>query len=246
MDSSQPLVTAVIPFYNCQYVNQAIESILSQTYKNIEIILVNDGSTKYNDLITPYLSKIFYIEQKNMGVASALNQGIKNANGDFLVWLSSDDLFDEKKIETQLCFMLENKSIISFTNFNIIDENNRITKFNVGRNFTNNLEILQTIRNHNPINGCTVMMSKNLVKAIGYFNESLKYAQDYDYWIRAALHFPVHYLKMTLTNYRVHNEMGSILHNKDQMKEFYKVREKYRLAIDNLIVKKKNGAETDV
>ena len=241
MSTLQPLVTVIIPFYNCSYVAQAIESVLSQTYPHIELIVVNDGSNKNLHLITPYLSKITYIEQTNKGVASALNQGIKHAKGEYLVWLSSDDLISPHKIEHQLNFMQENNALISFTKFNIIDKDNRITQYNVGKSFENDVEILQTLQEFNPINGCTVMLSKEIIKKIGIFDENLKYAQDYDYWIRTALHFPIHYFHMTLTNYRVHDAMGSIRFNKEQQFEFHSVRSKYKNIIGNLISKKERG-----
>ncbi|KRF51676.1 hypothetical protein ASG97_07260 [Bacillus sp. Soil745] len=239
MSNHHPLVSVVIPFYNCQYVAQAIESVLRQTYPHVELIVINDGSNKYQDLITPYLSKITYIEQTNKGVAAALNHGLKRAKGEYLVWLSSDDLMDDHKIELQLNFMKNVNSFLSFTNFNLINENNDITSYNVGINFKTELEILQALNKFNPINGCTVMMSRKVIEEIGYFNEQLKYAQDYEYWVRVSLHFPIHYFHITLTNYRVHQLMGSILHNKDQMTEFYSIREKYRGKINGLISKRR-------
>ena len=238
MPSIQPLVTVIIPFYNCSYVAQAIECVLSQTYPHIELLVVNDGSYKNQHLITPYLSKITYLEQTNKGVASALNQGIKHAKGEYLVWLSSDDLISPNKIEHQLNFMQKNNALISFTRFNIINKDNQITQYNLGKYFKDDIEILQTLKEFNPINGCTVMLSKEIIKTIGYFDENLKYAQDYDYWIRTALHFPIHYFHMTLTNYRVHEEMGSIRFNKEQQSEFHSVRDKYKNIIGNLIFEK--------
>ncbi|WP_394514565.1 glycosyltransferase family A protein [Priestia aryabhattai] len=86
-------VSIIIPFYNCSYIDQAIQSALNQTYQDIEIIVVNDGSSKFNEKITPYLDRILYIEKENGGTASALNLGIKNATGEYFAWLSSDDIF---------------------------------------------------------------------------------------------------------------------------------------------------------
>ncbi len=243
MSSIQPLVSVIIPFYNCSYVTQAIESVLKQTYPHIELIVVNDGSNKYQHLITPYLTEITYIEQTNKGVASALNQGIKHAQGEYLVWLSSDDLISPYKIEHQLNFMQENNAVISFTKFNTIDKDNQIIRYNVGKSFENGVEILQTLQEFNPINGCTVMLSKEIINTIGYFDENLKYAQDYDYWIRTALHYPIHYFHMTLTNYRVHEAMGSIRFNKEQKVEFHSVRSKYKNIIGKLILEKEKEKE---
>lgn len=242
MDNSL-LVSVIIPFYNCKYIDQAIGSVLNQTYKNIEIILINDGSTEYLELLEPYLKDVIYYEQFNQGVASALNQGLRLANGDYVAWLSSDDLFDDHKVELQLNYMLEKKADICFTNFNHINETNQITKYNVGIDFKHDLEVLHSLRNICPINGCTIMMSKEIIKGIGYFDETLKYAQDYDYWIRTALQFPIYFLNTTLTNYRVHPNMGSIVHNKQQMEEFHRIKNKYRAALDYVMVKRGNTGE---
>jgi glycosyltransferase involved in cell wall biosynthesis len=211
--------------------------VLRQTYPHIELIVVNDGSTKNQHLIKPYLSKITYIEQTNKGVAPALNQGIKQAKGEYLVWLSSDDVFDSKKIELQLEFMKNKNALISFTNFNLIDKDNKITAYNVSKIYSDHLEILQTFLKYNPINGCTIMMSRRIIESVGYFNENLRFAQDYEYWMRVALLFPVHYYNVTLTNYRHHQSMGSNLFRVEQMEEFNNVKNKYSKSIKEVILK---------
>ncbi|WP_328097470.1 glycosyltransferase family A protein [Peribacillus frigoritolerans] len=79
-------MSIIVSFFNCPYIDEALESLMNQTYKNIEIIVVNDGSTIYSDKIIPYLDKIIYIEKGNGGTACALNMGIRNATGDYLCW----------------------------------------------------------------------------------------------------------------------------------------------------------------
>ena len=238
VDAFQPLVSVIIPFYNCPYVDQAIESVLKQTYPNIEIIVVNDGSTRNTNLLTQYLSKMIYLEQKNKGVAAALNQGIKKAKGEYIVWLSSDDLFHRNKIKLQVKYMKRKNSLISFTDFNLIDEHSNLIKKNVSKNYLNDSEVLRTFLVSCPINGCTVMMSKEIISSVGYFNEKLKYAQDYEYWIRVALLYPIHYFPVSLTNYRTHHLMGSVIHRKEQMEEFNIVKDKYSQAIRSLLSNK--------
>ena len=71
-----PTVTIVIPFYNCQYIQQALESAVQQTYPAVEIIVVDDGSTQYSHLIAPYMNRVYYMGKSNGGTASALNHGI--------------------------------------------------------------------------------------------------------------------------------------------------------------------------
>lgn len=237
MTVTDPLVSVIIPFYNCRYIGQSIESVLKQTYSNIELIVVNDGSTEHQHLISPYLSQIVYIEQENKGAASALNQGIKTAKGEYLVWLSSDDLINPFKVEYQLKFMQSRNSFISFTNFNKIDKNNHIIKYNSGLYYKSNLEIIRAFRTYNPINGCTVMMSKKVVDTVGYFNEALRYTQDYEYWMRIAFHFPIDYYYITLTNQRIHEEMGTKRHLSELLNEFKIVNNNYKKSLEELIRK---------
>lgn len=78
-------VSIIVPFYNCPYINQALDSLVNQTYSNIEIIVVNDGSTQFSEGIIPYLDKIKYIQKENGGTTSALNTGIKHATGDYFL-----------------------------------------------------------------------------------------------------------------------------------------------------------------
>ena len=93
-------VSIIIPVYNGEkYIAQSIESALNQTYKNIEVIVVNDGSSDNTEkIVLEYGDKIKYIRKENGGVASALNVGIKNMTGDFFSWLSHDDLYYPNKI----------------------------------------------------------------------------------------------------------------------------------------------------
>lgn len=101
---SKPLVSIVIPVYNGEnYLEEAIHSALNQSYENIEIIVVNDGSTDNTENIAlKYKDKIKYFKKENGGVSSALNLGIKNMTGEYFSWLSHDDLYYEDKIERQI------------------------------------------------------------------------------------------------------------------------------------------------
>ena len=108
--SSQPLVSQIIPVYvrdeeNIHYFGEGLESILAQTYENIEILIVNDGSPLTKELeafLQPYESRIRYIKKENGGVATALNKGIEEMKGDYFSWLSHDDWFYPTKIATQI------------------------------------------------------------------------------------------------------------------------------------------------
>ena len=98
-----PRVSVIIPFYaGVNWLKEAVDSVLSQTFKDYEIIVVNDGSNDdgaTRKIAKSYGNKIKYFEKENGGVSSALNCGIKNMNGDYFAWLSHDDLIDINHIE---------------------------------------------------------------------------------------------------------------------------------------------------
>ena len=230
-----PKVTIIIPFYNCPYVAEAINSALKQTYRNIEIIVVNDGSTVHGEKVRPYLRRIIYIEKGNGGTASALNEGIKRASGEYIAWLSSDDKFQPQKVEKQLAFMQARQSAISYTNFSVMNEKSRMINQRAGAPaFENMIEFARHLSKGCHINGCTVMMKKDLYEQIGEFNPSYRYTQDYDYWLRVVQHYPFDYLDEPLTMYRVHSNMGTMQHTRAQREEILELRAKYKQILSQL------------
>jgi glycosyltransferase involved in cell wall biosynthesis len=228
-------VSIIIPFYNCPYVDQAIESALNQTYLNIEVIVVNDGSTKFTEKITPYLHRIRYFEKENGGTASALNVGIKNATGEYFAWLSSDDVFHVDKTAKQLQFMIDRKGYISYTNYSLINEYSEIIHKDAGVFFPKKIDFLQNLRTGNNINGCTVMMKMELFKNLGLFREDLKFTQDYDFWLRAVQHYEIYYLNESLVKYRVHDNMGTKKHSEKINPEIRMLNQKYEEILIKLI-----------
>ncbi|SEG36550.1 glycosyltransferase [Paenibacillus sp. UNC499MF] len=224
-----PKVTVVIPFYNCPYVDQAVSSVLNQTYTNIELIVVDDGSTQHKDKLKPYMDRLIYIGKENGGAASALNMGFALATGDYVAWLSSDDLFYPDKIGRQVQFMLERNSIFSHTAFDQINEAGAVTQANVASRYRYPHEFTHAFLSICPVNGCTVMMRRDLFGTVGYFDETLRYTQDYEFWIRVLLAgFPLDFLDAPLTLYRLHGGMGTMLYQPAIWEEVLSVRSRYR------------------
>ncbi|WP_337034568.1 glycosyltransferase [Paenibacillus illinoisensis] len=224
-----PKVSVVIPFYNCPYVQQAIQSAINQTYTNVEIIVVDDGSTRHAELLQPYLPYIYVLGKSNGGTASALNHGIRHASGDYVVWLSSDDLLYPDKIRYQVEFMQRENVLASHTNFHYINEHSAVTKLHGGAEPMADVEWLRRFVGGNPVNGCTVMIRKDLFGAVGLFDELLPYTHDLDLWLRILLNgyrFP--YLNEPLTAYRWHGGMGSVLHAETIGREASMVWSRYR------------------
>ncbi|AQT84174.1 glycosyltransferase-like protein [Paenibacillus larvae subsp. larvae] len=234
-------VTIIIPVYNCPYVHQAIESALNQTYPHKEVLVIDDGSTLYKERIEPYLSQIHYIGKANGGTASALNYGISLASGEYIAWLSSDDQFYPLKVERQLQWMQEVGSRISFTSYDEINERNEIIKHNAAARFSSPSEFVRSFLTIDPVNGCTLMMHRDIPKQVGLFDETFRYTHDYDYWIRVLLTgIPIDFLDEPLTLYRWHEEMGTNKYHTQIKHEISVIQQKYEPYLTTIVERMKN------
>jgi glycosyltransferase involved in cell wall biosynthesis len=220
-------VSIIIPFYNCPYIDRAIKSALNQTYKNIEVIVVNDGSTIHAEKIKPYQKWIRFVEKSNGGTASALNAGIRQSTGDYFTWLSSDDLYDPRKIEMQLDFMEKNNAHVSYTSFYTIDVKDNVTSSPVGFYFKTNDQFARRMKKGCPINGCTVMLKTAVFSEVGLFDQSLVYTHDYDLWLRLLRKYTFHYFNAPLVFYRIHDQMSTKRYPRELKQEVRYVRNKY-------------------
>jgi glycosyltransferase involved in cell wall biosynthesis len=231
-----PKVTIVIPFYNCPYVDQAIASALAQTYPYVEVIVVDDGSNQHSERIVPFLDRIHYVGKTNGGTASALNYGIQMASGEYVAWLSSDDLFHPNKLAVQISFMQEHGSLISYTSFDKIDMANQLLESSIAVRFPNQVEFIRSFLYGDVINGCTVVMKKELCAQVGMFNEKLPYTHDYDLWMRVTLDgIPIHFLDESLIMYRWHGQMGTLKHSKAIEHETRSTRKRYRHQLQDMV-----------
>lgn len=233
-------VSLIIPFYNCPYIDQAIESALNQTYEDVEIIVVNDGSTEFEKKIDPYLERIRYIKKGNGGTATALNLGIRNATGDYFTWLSSDDLYDRDKITKQISFMETKKVSASYTSYFLIDENSTIYSQPARLHFPDKMSFYQRLLKGCHINGCTVMLRMDVLKQIGLFDPALRYTHDYDMWLRVLPQYDFHYLDEPIVMHRVHGNMGTKRFQKSIDQEIEFVKKKHRPVLNWLISREGN------
>ncbi|MEK5061584.1 MULTISPECIES: glycosyltransferase [unclassified Paenibacillus] len=212
MRAKLPRVSIVIPVYNCRYVHEAIESALNQTYPNVEVIVVDDGSTEHKELVTPYMDQIRYIPKINGGTATALNTGIVHATGDYFAWLSSDDEFVPQKVEQQLDFMLRRNLSFSHSAYSYI---NHLSE-EIGEVYPElgtRAEMVKTLLIGCPINGCTVMLDMKVFEKVGLFSPVFRYANDYEMWLRVLPHYDLDIINKPLVRYRVHDDMGTFKHH---------------------------------
>ena len=122
------LVSVIIPTYNRpEYICEAIESVLTQTYKNYEIIVINDGSiADIKKVLDSYMSKIKYIYQENKGITATRNIGIKNSKGKYLAFLDDDDLFELRKLEIQVPILENNPKIgFAYSDYYVLETNKK-------------------------------------------------------------------------------------------------------------------------
>ena len=211
-DIFNPLVSIVIPVYNgSNYIIEAIDSALTQTYKNIEVIVVNDGSKddgKTEQIAKSYGNKIRYFKKENGGVSTALNLGIRKMKGEYFAWLSHDDVYYKDKIEKQISFLHKtgNNECILYGDIEFInDYGENISFLRVSPKSDNNYEPIL----FGYINGCTILINKNCLKKSGIFCEYLYTAQDYDMWFRLAKDFNFKHIPYILAKSRIHFNQGS-------------------------------------
>ncbi len=230
-------VSVVIPFYNCPYIDESVESVLAQSYSDIELIVVDDGSSLYTDKLNPYRDKIIYIRKGNGGTGSALNMGIKAASGAYFAWLSADDRFHPYKIERQLQELRSTGTLFNHTAYYYINEQVERVSEVISVPFPDRRELIRTMMTGCPVNGSSVLLHMDIFRAVGLFNESFLYTQDYDLWLRILPHYSWSYIEQPLLDYRVHQAMGSVIHNEAQSREIKMVQAKHNSALAKLLRK---------
>lgn len=203
MNNALPKVSIILPTYNgAKYIQQSIDSCLNQTYKNIEIIVVDDGSIDgTTDIINNYTDKhiIFIRHNKNKGLPNALNTGFSEASGDYLTWTSDDNLYAKMAIEKMLHFLSINDSSFVYCNYYEFKD------LDLKNNLIVNLPKEICLERYNMIGPC-FMYSRKIMESIGEYDPLTELAEDYDYWIRVSKMFMMKHLDEPLYFFRVHDE----------------------------------------
>ncbi|WP_339319070.1 glycosyltransferase [Paenibacillus sp. FSL R10-2734] len=237
--SEEPKVSVIIPFYNCPYVDRAIQSVLGQSYSNIEIIVIDDGSTLWMEKLEPFKDQIIYIRKSNGGTASALNKGIEAATGIYFAWLSADDLFHPDKIKHQMQMLKSTGTSFNYTAYYYINEQGERISETISMIFNSRAHLIETMILGCPVNGSTVLLHMDIFRALGKFNEKFLYTHDYDLWLRILPYYAWSYIEEPLLDYRVHNEMGSVIHSEEQKKEIERVQARHHRVLSRLLLKER-------
>jgi len=205
-DRDGPVVSVVIPVYNqAHYLPAAIRSILAQDYQALEVIVVDDGSTDaIADAVRPFLDRITLFTQANHGAAHALNKGINRATGEFVCWLSADDLYLPGKLRAQVrAFDADGDVALVCTGFEVVDTHDRVIRRQPRPQWPHPDPFVAVFW-RNPINGSTVMMRRQVFDAVGGFDETLRADVDADMWLRIATDHRIHQVDGIFVRYRVH------------------------------------------
>lgn len=181
----KPLISVIIPVYNTEkYIERCVNSVLSQTMKKIEIILINDGSTdKSSEILNKYHieRKIKVISTKNNGVSAARNLGIKNSSGEFIYFLDSDDFIDKDALKKLYETLKIDKTSIAIGAFFV--KSNEINMINIKKykKITNSEEAIEKIlRNELPRTACGILFRNSIVeKERIFFKDDLNYGEDF-------------------------------------------------------------------
>lgn len=201
---AENLVSIVLPVYNGErYLASAIESVLNQSYQNIELILVNDCSTdSTEEIIERYASKdqrIVYLKNDvNLKLPASLNRGFSVAKGQYLTWTSDDNLYMPTAIERMAEFLDEHpKAALVYCDMDVIDENGSVTgRINIGE--PDRLLYVNTV--------CACFMyRKEAAEAVGEYDPNWFLVEDYEYWLRFYLAFQISPLHECLYQYRFHS-----------------------------------------
>lgn len=221
-----PRVSIIIPTYNCaSYLGRAIDSASAQTYKDYEILIVDDGSTDdTKDVAMQYGRKVTYLYQRNLGLSAARNHAVANASGELLAYLDADDMWYPEKLERQVAFLDAHQECgMVHSEMSIINEQDEIlhvrfyeeTKRDVPQGYC-----LQQLLMRCHIQPLTVVERRSTFDRVGVFDDRLLVAQDYLHWIMiAAEGQAVGYLAEPLGKYRWRT--GSLIGNRSRLLEDY-------------------------
>ena len=222
-----PKISVIIPTYNrAHYINEAIDSALAQTYQNVEIVVVDDGSTdETRAVLKGYEDKIRYFYQGHQGVAAARNFGIEKSSGQYLAFLDDDDIWFQEMLEVQVAYLEAHPEVgMVHADILIMDEtsdNPRPRERILAKGLPPEIEepiavrgdirgpipsgyILPELIIRNVIMIQTAVVRRSCFNEVGLFDQDSRLSQDYHLWLRIARKFPIAYLDRPLAIYRIH------------------------------------------
>lgn len=201
-----PAVSVIIPTYNsAQYVIAAVESVLAQTWRDFEILVIDDGSTDdTEEVMRHYQMQVRYIRQQNGGVAVARNRGIAESRGKYIAFLDADDTWLPHKLETQINHLRRQSACrVCYAAFTVVDA--ALNPLGISRSQRSRTAREDLLLRGNIIGSiCTVVCERTLFEIVGGFDPALSQCADWDMWVRLAAQTEFLYVDEPLVTYRQH------------------------------------------
>ncbi len=207
MSASHPLVSIVTPTYNhAAYLESTIKSVINQNYKNIQYIVINDGSTDATEkILEKYSTKFQCINQSNIGQVKTLAKGWALSEGEYIGYLSSDDILLPDAIGKMVSLLNANDDVVCvYPDADLIDKNNTLIKKNVCRSF----DLSDYIVHQQCYIGPGALFRRRKYEEIGGWNQNFRLAPDAEFWIRLCRTGKILFHAETLAAYRFHSNQG--------------------------------------
>jgi glycosyltransferase involved in cell wall biosynthesis len=204
-------VSVVIPVFNgTNYLGEAVDSVLAQTYRDYEILVIDDGSTDASwDLIQSYGDRVRGIRKPNGGCASALNVGLAEMRGKWFAWLSHDDLWLPRKLERQVGFLKQHPEFKAcYTDYFVIDAVGQRLR-QVETPWYPRAKAARTLFGSMYMGGSTMLIERQCFDRVGRFSEVLRTTPDVDMWLRLLAHFEIGRVADPLAMERTHAAQDS-------------------------------------
>jgi glycosyltransferase involved in cell wall biosynthesis len=205
-----PSVSVVIPAYNAaRWIAETLDSVLAQTFRDFEVIVVDDGSTDETpDVVGRYGSRVRYLRKEKGGTPSARNAGIRAARGSYIAFVDADDLWLPEKLQLQMELFLKQRDLawtycdtvlFQSETARLLYKTSQRTKMYAG-------DILRPLLLRDFIHSGAPVIKREVFDAVGYFDESplLQSGEDWSMWLRIASRYPIGFIDLPLVKYRIH------------------------------------------
>lgn len=236
-----PLVSVVVPAHNhARYLDEAIESVLNQDYPNVELIVLDDGSTdNTREVLEKYTGRFYWETQENMGQSATLNKGWRMSKGDVLAYLSSDDALLPHAVSTSVERLMANPDVVlTYCDFNQVDPSSRIIR----RMKTLDMDYRETVAKFVCLPGPGAFFLRSVFKSTDGWDVKLRRIADLDYYLRAGLQGKFLRIPEVLASWRIHEESISFVEGDEWKSKEYlyvvsKLYESHHLPPEVLAVK---------
>lgn len=227
VEKNLPLVSIVVPVYNGEkYIKEALDSILEQDYPNLELFVLDDGSTDNTiDILKEYKKKFFWETHKNRGQAGTLNKGFQMAKGELLAYLSADDTLLPNAISRSVQDLMSRKDLVlTYCDYYLIDSGSNVIRRVHAPDFNYYEMVVKIICPPGP----GAVFKREAFEKTGPWDSRLRQVPDYDYWIRLGLQGDFLRIPEPLANFRVHKNSQSYAGpDKNKSEEIVEVMKRY-------------------